>query len=69
MVCEYTDVFLDELSGMPLDCDMEFVIGLIPETAPMSKRPYQMASDKMAELKQQLKVQLDKGFIHPRSSP
>jgi hypothetical protein len=37
VVCEYPDVFPDELSGMPLDRDVEFVIELQSGTAPISK--------------------------------
>jgi hypothetical protein len=40
VVCEYADIFLDELPGMSLDRDIEFAIELQPETAPISKRPY-----------------------------
>jgi hypothetical protein len=38
VVCEYPDVFPDELPGMPPDRDVEFVIELQPGTAPISKR-------------------------------
>jgi hypothetical protein len=34
IVCEYPDVFPDDLPGMPLDRDIEFVIELQPDTAP-----------------------------------
>jgi hypothetical protein len=37
VVCEYPNVFPDELSGMPPDRDVEFVITLQPSTAPISK--------------------------------
>jgi hypothetical protein len=37
IVCEYPDVFPDELSGMPPDRDVQFVIELQPGTAPISK--------------------------------
>jgi hypothetical protein len=37
VVCEYPDVFPDELHGMPPDRDVEFVIELQPGTAPISK--------------------------------
>jgi hypothetical protein len=37
VVCEYLDVFPDELPGMPPDRDVEFVIELQPGTAPISK--------------------------------
>jgi hypothetical protein len=36
VVCEYPDVFLDELLGMPPDRDTEFAIELQPGIAPMS---------------------------------
>jgi hypothetical protein len=42
VVCEYADVFPDELPGMPPDQDIEFAIELQPGTTPISKRPYQM---------------------------
>jgi hypothetical protein len=40
VVCEYPDVFLEELPGMPPDHDIEFSIELLSRTAPISKRPY-----------------------------
>jgi hypothetical protein len=42
VVCEYPDVFPDDLPGMPPDRDIEFVIELQPGTAPISKRTYRM---------------------------
>ena len=63
VVCEYADVFLDDLPGLSPDRDIEFVIELQPGTAPISKRPYQMSPNEIAELKIQLQDLLDKGFI------
>jgi hypothetical protein len=40
----------------------------MPETAPISKRPYRMPPNELKELKEQIKVLLDKGFIHSSSS-
>ena len=54
---------------MPPDHEVEFVIELKPGTAPISKRLYRMPPNKLRELKEQLKILLDKGFIHPSSSP
>jgi hypothetical protein len=68
-VCDYPDVFPDDLSGMPPDRDIEFVIELQPGTAPISKRAYCMPPKELAELKTQLQELLDKGFIRPSSSP
>jgi hypothetical protein len=67
VVCEYPDVFLDELPGMPPDRDVEFLIELQPGTSPISKRPYRMPPKELAELKNQLQELLDKGYIS--SSP
>src|SRR6266508_1719102 len=69
IVGEFPDVFPEELPGMPPDRDIEFVIDLVPGTAPIYKRPYKMDASQLAELKEQLQELLDKGFIRPSSSP
>jgi hypothetical protein len=69
VVCEYADVFPDELPGMTPDRDIELAIELQPGTAPISKRPYQMPPAELAELKKQWQELLDKGFIRPSTSP
>jgi hypothetical protein len=69
VVCEYPDVFPDELPGMPPDRDIEFAIELQLGTAPISKRPYRMPPAELAELKKQLQELLDKGFNRPSTSP
>ena len=51
VVCEYPDVFPKELSGMPPDRDVEFVIDLLPGTGPNAKRPYRISVDELEELK------------------
>ena len=66
---EYPDVFPEELPGMPPDRDVEFVIDLVPGTAPTAKRPYRMAALELAELKKQLEELQQIGFIRPSSSP
>jgi hypothetical protein len=69
VVCEYPDVFPNELRGMAPDRDIEFAIELQPGTAPISKRPCRMPPAELAELKKQLQELLDKGFIRPSTSP
>ena len=54
---------------MPPDRDIEFVIDLVPRTAPIAKRPYRMAASESAELKKQLEELQRIGFIRPSSSP
>jgi hypothetical protein len=58
VVREYPDAFPEELPGMPPDRDIEFVIDLIPGTAPIAKRPYRMphpGGPKIAPLVDRLK--------------
>jgi hypothetical protein len=69
VVNEFLDVFPKELPGMPPDQDIEFVIELKPGRAPIYKTPYRMATLELAELKEHIKELLEKGFIHPNSSP
>ena len=69
VVCEYPEVFPDDLPGMPPDRDVEFTIELQLGTAPISRRPYRMPPNKLAELKKQLQELLDKGYIRPSTSP
>jgi hypothetical protein len=69
VVQDYPDVFLDELPAMPPDHDIEFLIELLPETRPISKRPYRMLVNELVELKKQTAELQAKGFIRPSSSP
>jgi hypothetical protein len=54
VVQEYLDVFLEELLGVPPDCDIEFLIELLPGMPPISKRPYRMPINELVELKNQI---------------
>jgi hypothetical protein len=69
VVNEFPDVFPEELPVMPLDRDIEFVIELKPGTTPIYKSPYRMATLELTKLKEHIKELLEKGFIHPSSSP
>ena len=69
IVCELPDVFPDELWGLPPDKEIEFKIELLPSTTPISRKPYRMPPNELAELKIQLHELLEKGLIRPSSSP
>jgi hypothetical protein len=69
VVCEFPDVFPEDLPGLPLEKDVEFVIELKPDTTPISRRSYRMPLNELVELKTQLQDLLEKGFIRPSSSP
>jgi hypothetical protein len=63
VVCEFLDVFPEDLPRLPLQRDVEFVIELKPSTAPISRRSYRMPPNELAKLKTQLQDLLEKGFI------
>jgi hypothetical protein len=69
VVCEFPDVFPENLSGLPQERNVEFVIELKPGTTPISRRLYRMPPNELVELKTQLQDLLEKGFIRPSSSP
>ena len=67
--CEYVDVFLDELPGLPPQRVVDFGIELRPGTSPISMTPHRMAPVELQALRVQLQELLDKGFIRPSTSP
>jgi hypothetical protein len=69
VVKEFSDVFPDDLSGLPPDRAVGFSIELKPDTAPISRRAYRMPPKELVELKIQLQELLDKGYVRPSSSP
>lgn len=69
VVKDYLDVFPEELPGMLPDRDIEFFIELLPDTGPISKRPYRMPTNDLEEIKKQIKELLEKGYIRRSSSP
>ena len=69
VVCEYVDVFPDELPGLPPHRDVDFGVELHPGISPISMTPHRMAPVELQELRVQLQELLDKGFIRPGTSP
>jgi hypothetical protein len=48
VIREFSDVFLDNLPGMPPERAIEFKIELQPGTSPIAKAPYKMSSIELA---------------------
>jgi hypothetical protein len=69
VVCEFLDVFPEDLPGLPPERDVEFVIELKTGTTPISRRLYRMPPNELAELKTLLQDLLEKGFVRSNSSP
>ena len=51
VVRDYSNVFPEELSGLPPERAVEFSIELLPGTAPVFRRPYKMPPNDLAEMK------------------
>jgi hypothetical protein len=69
VVRDFSDIFQEELPRMPRDREVEFVIDLLPGTAPISKQPYRMSVEELKELKKQLTELQEVGYICLSSSP
>ncbi|GJT48392.1 putative reverse transcriptase domain-containing protein [Tanacetum coccineum] len=69
IVRDFTDVFLEDLSGLPPQRQVEFHIDLIPGAMSVAKSPCRLAPSKMQESSEQLQEMQDKGFIRPSHSP
>ena len=66
VVCEYVDVFPDELPGLPPQRVIDFGIELHPGTLPISMIPHRMAPVELQELRVQLQELLDRVTIKNR---
>ncbi|GKB63178.1 putative reverse transcriptase domain-containing protein, partial [Tanacetum coccineum] len=55
--------------GLPPSRQVEFQIDLVLGATPVAPAPYRLAPSEMRELSVQLQHLLEKGFIHPSSSP
>ncbi|XP_058784256.1 uncharacterized protein LOC131659028 [Vicia villosa] len=69
IVCEFPDVFPEDITSLPPEREEEFSIDLVPGTAPVSITQYRMSPIKLIELKSQLEELLAKHFIQPCVSP
>ncbi|VVA35534.1 PREDICTED: retrotransposon, partial [Prunus dulcis] len=69
VVCDFPDIFPDDLPGLPPEREIEFTLELLPGTNPIYQTPYRMAPAELRELKTQLQELVDLGFIRPSVSP
>jgi hypothetical protein len=69
VVCDFPDVFPDNLSGVPPDRVIEFQIDLLAGAQPVAKVPYRLAPSEMEEFMAQLQDLLEQGYIRPSMSP
>ncbi|GJW84053.1 putative reverse transcriptase domain-containing protein [Tanacetum coccineum] len=69
IVRDCSEVFPEDLPGLPPARPVEFQIDLIIGVAPVARAPYRLAPSEMKDLSEQLQELSDKGFIRPSSSP
>ena len=69
VIRDFTDVFPEEVPGLPPKRELDFSIELILGTIPVSKAPYRMNILELNELKSQLKELIDKNYIRPSVTP
>ncbi|XP_061339568.1 uncharacterized protein LOC133286197 [Gastrolobium bilobum] len=67
VVCEFEDVFPEEIPHFPPEKEIEFSIDLVPGVRPISLAPYRMSPVELTELKKQLEKLSRKNFIRPSS--
>ncbi|GKC83739.1 hypothetical protein Tco_1139456 [Tanacetum coccineum] len=69
VVREFSDVFPENLPGLPPVRQVEFQIDQILGATPVAQAPYRLAPSEMQELSNQLQELADRGFIRPSTSP
>ncbi|GKD93707.1 putative reverse transcriptase domain-containing protein [Tanacetum coccineum] len=69
ILCNFPEVFPDDLPGLPPPRQVEFEIELVPGAAPVTRAPYRLAPSELKELSDQPKELSEKGFILSSSSP
>nr|GFA52742.1 hypothetical protein [Tanacetum cinerariifolium] len=55
VICNFLEVFPDDLPGLPPPRQVEFKIELIPGATPVARAPYRLAPSELKELSDQLK--------------
>ncbi|GKE57067.1 putative reverse transcriptase domain-containing protein, partial [Tanacetum coccineum] len=68
IIRDFSEVFPEDLSGLPPARPVEFEIDLIPGAALVARAPYRLGPSEKKDLSEQLQELLDKGFIRPSSS-
>lgn len=69
VVCEFLEVFPDNVSDLSSEREVEFTIDLVLDTSIMSVAPYKMYFLELTEIKKQLDDLLEKKFVRSGVSP
>lgn len=69
MVKEFLDVFINKITGLPLEREVKVFIDVLPDTSLITQSLYQMTLTELAKQKIQQQKLLDKGYINLCNSP
>lgn len=65
VVCEFSDIFLEDISDLSSEHEVEFAINLVHGTIPVSMASYRRSVPELRKLKKQLEELLEKKFVTP----
>lgn len=68
MVCDFPEMFPDDISDLLPEREVEFIIDLVPSTSLVSMAPCRMFSSELSELKKKFEDLLKKKFVYPTVS-
>ncbi|MCI50379.1 RNA-directed DNA polymerase (Reverse transcriptase), partial [Trifolium medium] len=66
VVCEFPDVFPNDVSDLPTEREVEFAIDVLPGTSPISMAPYRMLAAELEKLKEKKFIRLS---VSPWGTP
>ncbi|GJW27808.1 putative reverse transcriptase domain-containing protein [Tanacetum coccineum] len=69
IVRDFSEVFSEDLPGLPPTRQVEFQINLVPGDSLIARSPYRLAPSELQELSTQQQEFSNKGFIRPSSLP
>lgn len=65
VVCNFPDVFPDDISDLTLEREIGFSIDVVRGTNIVPMAPYRMSASELGELKKRLEELLEKKFVRP----
>lgn len=65
VVCDFPEMFPDDISDLSSEREVEFTIELVLGTSPVLMTPFRLLASELCELKKQLEYLLEKKFVRP----
>lgn len=68
VVCDFSEVFPDDINDLSSEREVEFAIDLVSDTSLVSMTPYRIFASGLSELKKKLEDFFEKKFVRPSVS-